>query len=135
MSTGNARAWTKLNANYGSARAAGVPATFYAEAYEVAPDNSGGGTPMTYPGYARVAVSNVDAMFPPAVLGDREKSNALEIEFPTPTIHTNQIVAVALHAHVTADDIFDWEYLPNPISGLAAERLLIPVGALVLTIP
>lgn len=131
----DSRANDIIDSILGSAHSARFPATVYLAVYSVAPDRTtnSGGTEGGYTGYARVAVANTDAQWP--VAASRIKSNANDANFPTPPSDTPDYVAVALHGHVTNDDIIFWQYLPNPLRALAGEPLLVPAGAFEIRVP
>jgi hypothetical protein len=126
-----------LDSMLGSDHSNRYPATVYWACYTVAPDADGTGGTEGYGGaattYARVAQSNNDTNFPDAV--DGEKTNATQVDFPTPDGDTDDIVAFALHRHATNDDVICWEVLESPFGAGAGEPILIEVGEFIGTIP
>jgi len=133
MSTFDYSADDILDAQFGSSHSSQFPSTYYGALLTAAPTDAGGGTEGGYPEYARSAVTNIDANFPPA--SGREKTHANPIVFPTPSIDTPDFTVFAWYRHVTADQGLSWMYLPVPVSALAGKQLFVPVGAWTRSIP
>lgn len=107
-----------LDACYGTGRAATWPATVYIALF--AADPSTGGAEITGGGYARIAVSNVDANWAAASAGS--KANAATFAFPT---STGAYSATATHWGIvdTASGAFtlaDYAALGTPLSVTAS---------------
>lgn len=89
-----------------------TPATdTYIALYTAAPSDSGGGTEVTGGSYARVQKTNNATNWPAASGG--AKSNGTAITFATATANWGEVVAFAIHDHVSADQILYWGYLRN----------------------
>lgn len=134
MSQGDVRANDLLDSQLGDDHSSRFPATVYAAAYFVAPTDAGGGTEVSGNGYARVAIANTTAKWPDA--DGRQKTNADDIVFPTPTgDYASEVVAVAIHGHATDDDILHWELLTSPVRPLEDEPMSIPAESLAIVAP
>src|SRR5687767_13196714 len=125
MPTGDARANDVLDSIYGDDHGSRFPATYYIEVYEAMPDETGGGTVATYPGYAgRIAIANTTVNWPDAE--DRMKTNGVDIALVTPTADGNPIVGAAVHAHATDDDIVHYEAFQSEIETTEDVPITIP---------
>jgi hypothetical protein len=95
-----------VNAMFGDAKAAGMPATLYVALY--IGDPGSGGLEVVGNNYARVAVVNTNAVWGAATAG--VKSSLIEVPFPVATANWGTVTHVALFDAVTVGNM--WDYGP-----------------------
>ena len=104
------------------------PATVYVSLYTVAPSDAGGGTEVSGPGYARVAMTNNTINWPASVGG--VKSNGTVITFPTPTGSWGTVVAFGIHDAGVAGNLLRYGNLTVSKTVDTGDEVTFPVGDL-----
>jgi hypothetical protein len=107
------------------------PATVYVALFTAAPTDSGGGTEVSGPGYARVGVTNNATNWPASSGGS--KSNGTTITFPTATGAWGSVGSFATYDSESGGNLLHWGTVDTPKSYDVDDVASFPPGTLVFT--